>query len=92
MILYGIFSLALVALLMLVVFWRPKVTRSPLVMIQWGAFTNSRPGVKNHPYVEDEPEFVDFRDYRYWIRVKSNPGFNLPVIGYWSKHRGRRRR
>jgi len=85
-------SLLVVLFVALFIFWRPKVTRSPLMMIQWGAFENVRDGLQNHPYFEDEPEFVHFQDYRYWIRVKSNPGFNVPVIGYWSKHKGRKRR
>lgn len=39
----------------------------------------------------DEPDVVTFRDYRYWIRLRPNPGFNLPLVGYWSKAHGRKR-
>lgn len=57
---------------------------------QWGKFTNTRPGLKNHPELDDEPDEVEYVDYRYWIRLRPNPGFKLPLLGYWSRHYGRR--
>jgi len=63
---------------------------SKLRMWQFGKFVNTRPGVKNHEYWEDEPDVVEFTDFKYWIRFKPNPGFNLPILGYWSKAKGRK--
>ncbi len=40
---------------------------------------------------EDEPDIVDFVDYRYWLRLKPNFGFNFPLIGYWSHRRGHKK-
>lgn len=66
--------------------------RTPRILVcQWGKFINQRPGIKGHEFWADEPDTVEFEDFRYWIRLRPNPGFNLPLIGYWSKARGRNR-
>ena len=65
--------------------------RNKLLLFQFGEFVNTRPGIKNHPYWNDESDVVEFVDYKYWIRLYPNPGVNLPVLGYWSKFKGRRR-
>jgi hypothetical protein len=67
-----------------------KKSRHPL-MLQWGRFSNSRPGIKGHKIWSDEPDVVSYEDFKYWLRFSPNPGINLPLIGYWSKARGRRR-
>lgn len=69
-----------------------------LVMWQFGRFTNVRPGIKAHRFEPenpdntdgwtDEPDEVEFTDYRYWIRLKPNPGFNIPIVGYYSEENG----
>jgi len=61
------------------------------IILQWGRFINTRNGLKNSPFHENEPDIVEFRDFKFWVRLYPNPGFNLPVLGYWSKFRGRRR-
>lgn len=61
------------------------------MLLQWGRFINSRPGIVDHLRFDDEPPVVEFEDFRYWIRTRPNPGFNLPALGYWSRARGRRR-
>jgi len=60
------------------------------MLLQWGKFTNKRAGIKDNANWSDEPEVVEFDDFRYWIRTSPNPGFNLPVLGYWSKAKGRK--
>lgn len=69
-----------------------------LLMWQFGKFTNTRPGLKGHRFEHndpdsedgwaDEPDIVEFEDYHYWIRLKPNWGFNLPLIGYYSEANG----
>ena len=66
-------------------------TRGKITLFQFGEFTNTREGLKNHPYYPDEPNVVEYRDYKYWVRLYPNPGFNLPKVGYYSQARGRRR-
>lgn len=61
-------------------------------MLQWGRYERTRPGLKGHPEFADEPDEVTVTDYRYWLRLSPNPGFNLPLLGYWSRSRGKRRR
>lgn len=61
------------------------------LILQFGKFTNTRPGLKGHPALDDEPDVVEFDDYRWWVRLTPNPGFNLPLLGYWSRARGRQR-
>jgi hypothetical protein len=67
------------------------VRRNKAVIFQFRKFTNQREGVQNSAYHADEPPVVDFVDYKYWIRLFPNRGFNLPLIGYYSEFRGRRR-
>lgn len=64
----------------------------PPVMWQFGAFTNYRAGISGHEYWSDEPAIVPFQDYKFWIRLRPNPGYNLPVLGYWSQARGFQKR
>lgn len=64
---------------------------SRIRLYQWGKVNASRPGIKNHPKFDDEADEVEYVDYRYWVRLCPNPGFDLPVIGYWSRANGRRR-
>lgn len=82
----------------LIAFVRARKTRHPL-MLQWGRFINKRPGLSGNGGApddprtrDDEPEVVEFEDWKWWIRFRPNPGINLPVIGYWSRANGRRRR
>lgn len=84
-------------------------SRHPL-MLQWGRFTNQRPGLKGDRERisrakqegllpadagfdgwADEPDVVEYDDFKYWLRVRPNPGLNLPILGYWSRGRGRKR-
>jgi hypothetical protein len=65
--------------------------RGKAVIFQWGEFTNFREGIQNSPVHEDESKMVPYQDFKYWIRLHPNKGFNLPGIGYWSQFRGRRR-
>lgn len=67
-------------------------TPGPPVMWQFGEFTNHRPGISGHEIWEDEPPIVPYQDFRFWIRLRPNAGFNLPVLGYWSQARGYSRR
>lgn len=71
-------------------FARAHKTRHPL-MLQWGRFINRRDGIKGHPNWSDEPDVVEYVDFKWWIRLRPNPGINLPAIGYWSRANGRRR-
>ena len=59
-------------------------------MWQFGHFVNTRPGLQERGLPVDEPEIVEYDDYRYWIRVRPNPGVNLPLLGYYSRQKGRR--
>lgn len=59
---------------------------------QFGKVECSRPGRKDHAYFADEPDEVAYVDYRWWIRLRPNPGFNLPLLGYYSRARGWHRR
>ncbi len=61
------------------------------ILWQFGRFTNTRLGIHGHAVWSDEPEVVEYDDWRWWIRVKPNPGINLPVLGYWSRANGRKR-
>lgn len=67
--------------------WR--VRQPKILMFQWGKFNNSRLGLKGHKFWADEEDIVQYQDFRYWVRVKPNPGFKVPVLGYWSKAKGR---
>lgn len=76
---------------------RAHKTRHPL-MLQWGHFVNTRPGLPGNggapddPRTRDpEPDVVQFDDWKYWLRLKPNFGVNLPLVGYWSRANGRRR-
>jgi len=60
------------------------------IIWQFSPFTNTRPGIKNNDNWQDEPDVVEFQDFRYWIRLRPNPGFNLPILGYWSESKGRK--
>lgn len=60
------------------------------ILWQFGKFINTRPGLKGSDQWHDEPDVVEFVDYKYWIRLRPNPGFNLPVLGYWSQAKGRK--
>lgn len=82
----GVLAVMLVSMLL-----RRLSKRQKMTMWQFGKVEATRPGLKNHPRWQDEGEEVHYIDYKYWIRLSPNPGFNLPVLGYWSKHRGRRR-
>lgn len=73
-------------------FFAVRRLRQPRALIfQFGKFQNERLGIKSHAFWADEPDIVKYDDYKYWVRIKPNPGINLPVIGYWSKARGRNR-
>lgn len=87
--LYTLIALAVILVAAGALVWRLRQPRS--LILQWGKFVNERPGIKGHAFWTDEPDIVQFQDYRYWIRLKPNPGVNLPVLGYWSKARGRHR-
>jgi hypothetical protein len=67
-----------------------KKTANKALIWQFGAYTAYRPGIKNNANWEDEPDIVEYTDYKYWIRLRPNPGVNLPVFGYWSKAKGRK--
>lgn len=60
------------------------------IIWQFGRFINTRPGVQGHEVWSDEPYVVEFVDFKYWIRLRPNPGFNLPILGYWSQSKGRK--
>lgn len=68
-----------------------RLRRPQSIIFQFGKFENERLGIKGHAFWEDEPDIVKYTDYKYWVRIKPNPGINLPKIGYWSKARGRKR-
>lgn len=69
-----------------------RLRKPGMAILQWGRFTNTRPGIRGHKVWSDEAEVVEYVDYRYWIRLRPNPGFNLPrPLGYWSRSRGRQR-
>ena len=75
-----------------IVAWaKAKRTRRPL-MLQWGRFVGERAGTTDPERDIHEDEIVHYEDFRYWLRLSPNPGINLPVIGYWSKANGRKRR
>lgn len=67
-----------------------RLTRPRSIIWQWGEEVKVRPGSPAHDEFEDEPEEVPYVDYKYWVRLKPNPGINLPVVGYWSKAYGRK--
>jgi hypothetical protein len=69
-----------------------EIQRYPrMILLQWGKFTNTRLGIKGHRNWTDEPDIVEYPDFKYWVRLKPNPGFNLPKIGYYSRAKGRNR-
>jgi hypothetical protein len=86
-----VFFLASVGVFSWKVLNRWIVRRNKAVIFQWGKFVNSREGVKNSAFHADEDDIVRFTDYKYWIRLFPNRGVNLPLVGYWSKAKGRRR-
>lgn len=61
---------------------------------QFGKVTRTRAGLQGHSYFEDEPTFVDYTDYKYWIRFTpwSAFGWNLPFLGYFKRGDGWHRR
>ena len=61
---------------------------------QWGKVTRSRPGLKNHEYFADEPDVVEYTDYKYWIRFTpwSLFGWNIWGLGYFKRGAGWHRR
>lgn len=84
-------SIGLFLLLAILTAGSGRFTRAPL-MGQWGRFVATRPGLRGSEQWEDEPELVEYENFKWWIRIKPNPGINLPLIGYWSKASGRKRR
>lgn len=84
-------TLAIVGVIALVaLFFFTRWVRQPgIKIVQWGKFENERVGIKSHAIWADESTKVKFDDYKFWVRFKPNPGVNLPIIGYWSKARGR---
>lgn len=91
MIVWLVVGVACVALIA-AVFGAKKLRAPEPIMWQFGHFTNTRPGIRGHTVWEDEDEVVEYDDWRYWIRVKPNPGINVPLLGYWSRANGRKRR
>jgi hypothetical protein len=69
---------------------KARRTRHPL-MLQWGQFVNTRRGLVNPALGINEPPVVEYEDFKYWLRLRPNPGINVPLIGYWSRARGRSR-
>lgn len=67
-----------------------RVRQPKALMWQFGAFTNTRAGIKQNDNWRDEPDIVEFTDFKYWVRIRPNPGVNLPLVGYWSKAKGRK--
>jgi len=88
-----IYLLVGIALGLLVAGLTVRVARSsgPIRMWQFGKIVSTRVGIKGSEVWTDEPDVVEFVDYKYWIRLRPNPGVNLPVLGYWSKSKGRKR-
>lgn len=86
--------LALVLVLAVAAAGAARIAKRPgrPLMWQFGEFTNYRAGVSGHPVWHDEPPIVPYRDFKYWIRLRPNPGFNLPALGYWSQAHGYSRR
>ena len=64
--------------------------RGRAILWQWGRVERVRHGLTGSDVFDDEPATVAYVDFRYWLRLRPNPGWNLPGLGYYSRARGRR--